>query len=262
MKKILFLLVFTVLSYSQESVKSNVNLINYELITDSNGNKISTDYLLFSARNKSLYMTKKSYNKNYVKSELVMLKDTNTTKEEINSVVKIDTKNHLFCIIKDFQKDSLIFTNYAGNKSYKIEEKNSDFNWVFIDETKIIDSIKCKKAITNFRGRNYTAWFAEEIPIFDGPHKFSGLPGLIIELYDSELKYYWIVKSIQYNAANEEVFNINLEYPKIDLRTSVKYSDEELLRLVKINQSRLPKDSKSEDLVIKRGGIELKYEWE
>lgn len=34
-------------------------------------------------------------------------------------------------------------------------------------------------ATTQFRGLTYTAWFALDIPINEGPWKFHGLPGLI-----------------------------------------------------------------------------------
>ncbi len=253
---------FTVICFSQESNKNNIYEINYELITDVNGSKIVTDYLLFTKERKSIYMTKKNFEKINKNFELKILKDTSAVKEEINSVVRIDTKNHLFFVVKDFEKDSIIFTNFADNKSYKIIEKNINFNWEFSNEEKVIDSIKCKKATANFRGRNFTAWYSESIPIFDGPFKFNGVPGLIIEIYDSEQKYYWLAKSIKLNKMSEAIIESKIDYPIIDIKTSVKLTDEDLLKLVKINQSRIPKGAKSEDLVIKRGGIELIYEWE
>ena len=40
----------------------------------------------------------------------------------------------------------------------------------------------CFEAKTSFKGRNYTAYFTEKIPMKDGPRKFSGLPGLILQL--------------------------------------------------------------------------------
>ncbi len=47
----------------------------------------------------------------------------------------------------------------------------------------------CQKATTRYEGRDYVAWFAPKIPISDGPYKFSGLPGLIVEIADTK-EYY------------------------------------------------------------------------
>ena len=47
-----------------------------------------------------------------------------------------------------------------------------------------------KLAKTTFKGRNYFAWYSIEIPINSGPYKFNGLPGLVVELFDSKKHYH------------------------------------------------------------------------
>ena len=47
----------------------------------------------------------------------------------------------------------------------------------------------CQKATCSFRGRDFIAWFAMDLPVRDGPWKFGGLPGLILKVYDIDLLY-------------------------------------------------------------------------
>ncbi|MBC8986350.1 GLPGLI family protein [Pedobacter sp. N36a] len=47
-------------------------------------------------------------------------------------------------------------------------------------------SYLCQKASLSFRGRDYIAWFTTDVPVNDGPWKFSGLPGLIVKIEDTK----------------------------------------------------------------------------
>jgi GLPGLI family protein len=261
--KNIFLLFLVVLTCSaQELPKKSIYQINYEFVSDFNGNKIYTDYILLTSEVQSIYLTKKAYEKTINDNDSKVVKDTTNNKGNINNVVKIDSKNHFFYLYKNFIKDSLTFTNFVKNKSFRIKEQNLKLKWEFHEDEKTIGQIKCRKASTNFRGRNYIAWFTEEIPLYNGPFKFNGLPGLIIEIHDTEHKYTWIMKSMKKINGLSEIKEPDTNYKEIDIRTNVKFSDEDLIDLVNRNQSRLPKDAKSEGLTIKRANIELKYEWE
>lgn len=72
-----------------------------------------------------------------------------------------------------------------------------NFSWIISGEVKKIDSFACVKATTTWRGRNYTAWFTESIPVSNGPWKFGGLPGLIVEIYDTDKVSYWRLAQIR-----------------------------------------------------------------
>lgn len=69
--------------------------------------------------------------------------------------------------------------------------------WKILKEYKTIDSIECQKATTNFRGRSYTACFANSIPVSEGPYKFKNLPGLIIELSSNDGDYHYILAALK-----------------------------------------------------------------
>ena len=80
-------------------------------------------------------------------------------------------------------KISLI-TN-IGNDTYKVSE-DRPINWTISTEKKKIGEFQTQKATTHFAGRNWIAWFTTDVPIQDGPYKFSGLPGLIVEIADEK----------------------------------------------------------------------------
>lgn len=82
------------------------------------------------------------------------------------------------------------FHNIAYDDLYRLQSKDQ-FNWEITKEEKNEKGYQLQKAVTNFGGRKWTAWFTQNIPIPEGPYKFSGLPGLIVEIYDSQNHYHY-----------------------------------------------------------------------
>lgn len=93
-----------------------------------------------------------------------------------------------YSIAKDFEKQEITFNNRIGRDNYSYTEK-VNLNWDITSETAKIDEYKTQKATTNFGGRKWTAWFTSDLPVSDGPYKFSGLPGLIVKLEDDKGDY-------------------------------------------------------------------------
>lgn len=82
--------------------------------------------------------------------------------------------------------------------------------WKLINESKIINTIHCKKAELSYRGRNWTAWYSTEIPFPYGPYKFSGLPGLIIKIADETGDFdFELVKSVANTELKDKQLKIN-----------------------------------------------------
>lgn len=89
-----------------------------------------------------------------------------------------------------------LFKNYPNGKittedripfdTYRYEEDFISPNWTISTDTITICGYVCNKAATTFRGRNYTAWFTNDIPLSNGPWKLSGLTGLILRAIDDK----------------------------------------------------------------------------
>lgn len=67
-----------------------------------------------------------------------------------------------------------------------IYKDSLDIHWEFLSERKQVAGYDCQEATAFFRGRTWYAWFTNQIPVADGPWKFHGLPGLIMEIYDDQ----------------------------------------------------------------------------
>lgn len=103
-------------------------------------------------------------------------------------------------------KDSVWSSFLRGGLQY-VAEKRVAQNWKLQKETKKIGNFDCHKATTKFHGRDYTAWYTTEIPLPYGPWKLQGLPGLILEAYDTEKDIYYYFKNIEYPTQNPTPIN-------------------------------------------------------
>ncbi|WP_164123588.1 GLPGLI family protein [Sphingobacterium sp. xlx-130] len=142
--------------------------------------------------------------------------DTNAT-EEIEEAVEliINDKYAYFSSLKDLKSDSIkyfglsenehirgkskelrLLKNYESmrvkrfyfilNDIFYTEEPLYSMEWTILPDTSTISGYLCQNAFTMHAGKKWIAWFSHDIPIQEGPYKFSGLPGLIIKLNDSK----------------------------------------------------------------------------
>ena len=86
-------------------------------------------------------------------------------------------------------KEKKLELYYQGYNAWHYIEDLEMPQWELQDSTKTILDYPCQLAISEYRGRTWYAWFTFDIPISDGPWKLGGLPGLILEAYDSDRDY-------------------------------------------------------------------------
>ena len=96
-----------------------------------------------------------------------------------------------YILIKNREDKNRYYTQNIVENQFLYKEVLNDFQWVFSEETKTYKGYTCKRASTNWKGRSYVVWYTEEIPIAEVPYKFSGLPGLIVEISDTNNDYHF-----------------------------------------------------------------------
>lgn len=99
-------------------------------------------------------------------------------------------------IITNKEKFSSNIRYTTINETFETED-NYSLNWKLGIKTDSIAGYLCRNAFTNFRGRDYTAWYSTDIPLQYGPYKFKGLPGLIIKISDSRQSHIFELRSMQ-----------------------------------------------------------------
>ena len=119
-------------------------------------------------------------------------------------------------LYKDYKKEKITVTDNVSTHNFIYEDVLNPQDWVIQHDTMTILGYSCQKATCNFRGRDWVAWFAPDIPINEGPWKFQGLPGLIMKLCDTESHYSFEMAGLE--QVKEPIFmNIGKRKPqKID----------------------------------------------
>ncbi|RRD00805.1 GLPGLI family protein [Prevotella sp. OH937_COT-195] len=124
-----------------------------------------------------------------------------------------------------------LYKNYpeAGHYSYldKImrdrylyQEAVEEPAWMLLpDSMATIMGHSCTMAESDFLGRKWRAWYAEDIPISEGPWKLCGLPGLILRACDSENQYQFELTGIRKGRQGEHIIYTGSTHEKIDKKS-------------------------------------------
>ena len=171
--------------------------------------------LLIDNNNKSLFISKnklisgkilkKYYDKKFEISKSSHVVATSATDPEMIEAKKYKNKYKVI-IEKDFKLHKFKYQQHAFMSALQYHSELPKLKWLLKDSVKKILGYEVHKATLNYRGRHYTAWYAPAIAVSDGPYKFWGLPGLILEIYDDKDDYHFTATGLE--------FPKKIEFPK------------------------------------------------
>ena len=143
-------------------------------------------------------------------------------KEMIKKMPKAGMSTRVY---KNYPNGKMTILDNVITEYFQYEDDINPQEWVLHEESaKNILGYKCQKATCKFRGREWTAWFALDIPVSDGPWKFCGLPGLIMEVYDKGEQQYFCINGLQQEAEIEPMY-FGVEGKDVSKFQKVKRSD-------------------------------------
>jgi len=168
-------------AFAQEKPDTAIAEVTYSFTqmrdTTNPGKLYSENMNLFLGRRSSVY---KSADKKTADS--LAAASFNASGHKSINITKQYTFSQLF--MYPAAKELFVFDRVMMDK-YLMKDDWPVINWKITDETKKISQLNCQKAIGNWRGRVYEAWFCADLPFHAGPWKLNGLPGLIIEAADA-----------------------------------------------------------------------------
>lgn len=135
---------------------------------------------------------------------------------------KLPRKDGSFYVMKSANPNMLKYYDSAGLDKFVYEETPEEWSWEISDSTKTVLGYECVMATTDFHGRKWIAWFSPEIPVYNGPWKLGGLPGVILEASTEDDKYSFVATGIQ--QTSREIIPVYLadEYEKTDRNSFLK----------------------------------------
>jgi GLPGLI family protein len=140
-------------------------------------------------RDSTLNAAMKGISSAAIKSVSVLRGENSKDLSNMQGTVSSDANaGESYQMYKDKLANKITVIDYvaSGRDKFRYEDELGILPWKISESTDTILNYSCQKATLSFRGRNYIAWFAAEIPVNDGPWKFMGLPGLILKVEDDQ----------------------------------------------------------------------------
>ena len=120
------------------------------------------------------------------------------------------------------------FKNYPAGRVTTLDELAGDIcrlrceepaekpRWTLTQDTLTLLGYRCTRATTQFKGRQWSAWYTTDIPVSEGPWKLCGLPGLILKAEDDEGHYRFTADGLEQSHGTEPILFGGKYYQPVD----------------------------------------------
>lgn len=163
---------------------------------NSNSKRVLEPYFLYFNDHESFFISSHRLN-----LDTLLYGKNAVNMTQMTDLMKMPKASSNIKIFNSIQPKSISLIDEINGKSYFIIDA-FQLKWKLSNESDSIGTLKVKKAETRFRGRDYIAWYCEELPFSFGPYKFSGLPGLIIKIHDSQNYIQYTLTNFKQTEAN------------------------------------------------------------
>ncbi|WP_430614087.1 GLPGLI family protein [Flavobacterium sp. JP2137] len=131
------------------------------------------------------------------------------------------SKSNARTVYKNFATELLVSEESILDRAFIIEESLEKPQWTLDNEEKTVCGLLCRKAQNQF---GEIAWYSTEIALSDGPSKYYGLPGLILEVETKSKK----ITAEKIEKSTVEKINMPKGGKKISRAAFKKLKDEKL----------------------------------
>lgn len=176
--------VFTISAAAQKPLEGTVT---YTQISNWTKMMASLDYLSQNQKDQISYMSSnrpgwKQYKKLHFKKNISKFENSD---EIANPEMRHwSQKKEVYFILNNYDQNTFQSALIFNGKPYLITDSLYVPAWKIKNNIKEIAGHICMNATTydSIRKQSIEAWFALDIPLSSGPDRFSGLPGLILEV--------------------------------------------------------------------------------
>ena len=165
------------------------------------------------------------------------------------NVTKDDIARYQYKVYKNHPKGKVTMMDHVFMMgSFLYEEDYPCMTWEYTEDTATIAGRFTQKAVCDYGGRTWEAWFAPELPFNDGPYMFCGLPGLIVKVADTQDHYRFEMLSVEIPEETYILWNDG-DCVKTTKKAFFKAYDDNMANIIENGMERItPVDGNTNDL--------------